>query len=262
MESCFQRSSVFESCVGVSRRFLIICLLSLGGVGRKGPTLANPVLANPFLANPFLANPFLANPFLDLVCVMAPRVGPKPRERVGFGRVGPRRVGAPKGGGPKMSRFFPPLLHLSLFLSLSGCLLVEFWWCLKRRALTCAPLEFSGCVKPRRLGALGMAPSLREGHGPYLGGGGIIFFRGGSRILANFHLANWPNLVWVMAKNKQKKISRVGRATLGIAIHNLQRIVDHHAEQLWHERVSLLASFEDDAVQHACRIFWVRARGE
>ena len=41
----------------------------------------------------------------------------------------PRRV-----EGPKFRAFFFPLpLPFSLFLSLSGCLLVEFWWCLKRR---------------------------------------------------------------------------------------------------------------------------------
>ena len=51
--------------------------------------------------------------------------------------------GAPKGGGPKggprrvggaqISRFFFLLPSpFSLFLSLSGYLLVEFWWCLKR----------------------------------------------------------------------------------------------------------------------------------
>ena len=62
---------------------------------------------------------------------------------------GPRRVGlegrAPKGGaqrerggprveGPKFRAFFPlSPPPFSLFLSLSGRLLVEFWWCLKRQ---------------------------------------------------------------------------------------------------------------------------------
>ena len=41
--------------------------------------------------------------------------------------------GAPKGGGAKISRFFPsPAPIFALFVSL-GCLLVEFWWCLKHR---------------------------------------------------------------------------------------------------------------------------------
>ena len=81
----------------------------------------------------------------------------------GARRVGVRRVGGPKGwgpeglgarrvGGPKFRAFFfslPPEFH-SFFLSLGG-LLVEFWWCLKRRDAQSARLEFSGCrVKPRR----------------------------------------------------------------------------------------------------------------
>ena len=47
--------------------------------------------------------------------------GPNPE------KVGTPKGGCPKGGGPKISRFFFfRLLHLfSLFLSLSGCLLVE-----------------------------------------------------------------------------------------------------------------------------------------
>ena len=71
---------------------------------------------------------------------------------VGPWKVGPKGVGARRGGRPKISRFFfslPP--ETSLFLLSLGGLLVEFWWCLKRRALKCVRLEFSGCrVKPRR----------------------------------------------------------------------------------------------------------------
>ena len=80
---------------------------------------------NPILANPILANPILANPFLDLVCVMAQRVGPKPRKigprRVGPRRVGPRRVGprrcCPEGwGGPTFRAFFSsPTTSFALF---------------------------------------------------------------------------------------------------------------------------------------------------
>ena len=60
--------------------------------------------------------------------------GPKPR-KIGPRRVGPKRVGgAPKGGEPKISRFFfpfpPPFWSFCVSL---GVLLVEFWWCLKRR---------------------------------------------------------------------------------------------------------------------------------
>ena len=59
--------------------------------------------------------------------------GPNP-EKVWPRRVEPRRVGGPKGGGPKISRFFFPVPpQNSFFSSLSGGLLVEFWWCLKRR---------------------------------------------------------------------------------------------------------------------------------
>ena len=41
---------------------------------------------------------------------------------------------APKGGGPKISRFFPLLPPQFSFFSPSlGGSFVEFWWCLKRR---------------------------------------------------------------------------------------------------------------------------------
>ena len=65
--------------------------------------------------------------------------------RVGTPKGGGPKVGAPKGGGPegggpKISRFFFPSPAAKFVLSsLSGCLLVEFWWCLKRRdAQMCA----------------------------------------------------------------------------------------------------------------------------
>ena len=50
-------------------------------------------------------------------------------------KVGPRRVvGARRVGGPKFRAFFFPVPpQNSFFSSLSGGLLVEFWWCLKRR---------------------------------------------------------------------------------------------------------------------------------
>ena len=75
----------------------------------------------------------------------------------------PRKIGGPKGGGPKISRFFffplPP--QNSFFSSLSGGLLVEFWWCFEAPgALQCARLEFSGGrVQPRR-------PQSRRGFTP------------------------------------------------------------------------------------------------
>ena len=66
---------------------------------------------------------------LDLgvcVCVM---VGPKGWAQTQK-KSGPEGWG-PKGGEPNISRFFvpSPALPFSLFLSLSGCLLVEFWGC-------------------------------------------------------------------------------------------------------------------------------------
>ena len=104
---------------------------------RKGPTLANPILA--ILIRPILANPILPIQFgpihfgpIDFwiwrVMVVPQTVVPNPRKNRA------PKGGAPKGGRPKISRFvFPPLPpQFSLILSLSGCLLVEFWWCLKR----------------------------------------------------------------------------------------------------------------------------------
>ena len=62
--------------------------------------------------------------------------GPQPRKsgvrrvgaKSGAGRVGVRRVGS-----PKFRAFFPSPVQNSFFSSLSGGLLVEFRWCLKRR---------------------------------------------------------------------------------------------------------------------------------
>ena len=71
---------------------------------------------------------------------------------VGARRVVARKVGA-RRVGPTNSRFFfpSPAPSFRMYVSLSGGLLVEFSWCLKRRTLKCARLEFSGCrVKPRR----------------------------------------------------------------------------------------------------------------
>ena len=62
----------------------------------------------------------------------------------------PEKLGA-EGWGPKFRAFASPAT-ISLFSCLSGCLFVEFWWC----------LEFSGCcVKPWRpnVHILGSRPS-------------------------------------------------------------------------------------------------------
>ena len=71
----------------------------------------------------------------------------------GSGCVSWPRRGGPRGGRPKISRFFFRVpLPLSLFSSLSlwgssrG-----FWWCLKRRGFEMFTFGLSGCrVKPRR----------------------------------------------------------------------------------------------------------------
>ena len=57
-----------------------------------------------------------------------------------FGIWCARKGGGPKGGGPgrweaqNFALFFPFPPHNSFFSSLSGGLLLEFWWCLKRRS--------------------------------------------------------------------------------------------------------------------------------
>ena len=63
----------------------------------------------------------------------APKGGaPKGGAPKGWGSEG--WGGAPKGGEPEISRFFfPSPATISLFLCLSGCLVVEFWWCFEGR---------------------------------------------------------------------------------------------------------------------------------
>ena len=106
------------------------------------------------------------------------RVGPKgwrlkPRKsgapKRGTLKGGAQKGGAPKGGGPKISRFFfPPPATIVFLLSLSWGPCVEFWWCLKRRALKCARLEFSGCRV--------RAPAARSGGAA---GRRVVHWRGG-----------------------------------------------------------------------------------
>ena len=53
---------------------------------------------------------------------------------------------------PKFRSFSPLSPQNSLFSSLSGCLLVEFWWCFEDRDPQMCTFGLSGCrVKPRRL---------------------------------------------------------------------------------------------------------------
>ena len=78
------------------------------------------------------------------------RVQAQPRKNGPEGWVGPRRVGPRRVGGPKFRVFFPSPATISLFLCLSGCLLVEFWWCLKRRSPSMCPFGVLGlsCEAP------------------------------------------------------------------------------------------------------------------
>ena len=110
------------------------------------PTLANtnwPILAKPILAQ------IGVSVFGELRRVGPSKGGAQTQKKSGAEGWGVD--GAPKGEGPKISRFFSSPATISLFLCLSGCLLVEFWWCLKRRGAQMCTFEFSGCrVKPRR----------------------------------------------------------------------------------------------------------------
>ena len=60
-------------------------------------------------------------------------LGPKEWGPQRVGGQKPRKNGCNEGWEPKISRFFPSAATISLFVCLSWCLLVEFWWCLKRR---------------------------------------------------------------------------------------------------------------------------------
>ena len=74
-------------------------------------------------------------------------------------KLGPQGLGSqgrgpegwgPEGWGPEgwaqhFALFFPLPLPFPLFFSVSGGLLVEFWWCLKAGTLKCARMQFSHC---------------------------------------------------------------------------------------------------------------------
>ena len=83
--------------------------------------------------------PILPNPFLDLVCVMVEPRSPEGGEG-DEGGVQTQRKWGPKGGEPKISRFFffPLSRPLVRFFCLSGCFLMEFWCFLKVGTLKCA----------------------------------------------------------------------------------------------------------------------------
>ena len=53
--------------------------------------------------------------------------------------------GTPPPDSPKFRLFFPLPLPFSLFFCLSGGLIVEFWWCLKRRDTQMFTFGISGC---------------------------------------------------------------------------------------------------------------------
>ena len=96
-------------------------------LGRLWPTLAKPCVAKTKFGNQLLPEPSLPS-------LAKTKFGQKNIGQSIFG-TGVCHGGTPKGGGPKISRFFPlsrtPIFAL-FCLSLSGCLLVDFW-CLKRR---------------------------------------------------------------------------------------------------------------------------------
>ena len=140
------------------------------------PNLAKPDLAIliwpnwPIFVDRILAKPHLAN----FVSGGGPEgrgpggVGARTQKKWGPegwgpGRVGAGRVGGPEGGGPKISRFFfflslLPEISLS---SRSGGLLVEFWWCLKRRDAQMCTFGLSGCRR-----GVELWPLFKAMHGP------------------------------------------------------------------------------------------------
>ena len=77
--------------------------------------------------------------------------GAKPRKSEGPKLWGPEVVGAPKGGEPKISRFFfhlPP--QFFVFFPSLLVFFVEFWWCLKRRGAQMCTFGVLGvsCASP------------------------------------------------------------------------------------------------------------------
>ena len=109
-----------------------------GRTRRKRPTLANPVLA--IMIWPIWANPILANPFWAILVLARANFGQNQFWPIQFwiwcvSWWGPERWGPEGGGGrgAKFRAFFPSPAAKFVIFSLSGCLLVEFWWCLKRR---------------------------------------------------------------------------------------------------------------------------------
>ena len=87
-----------------------------------------------------LANPYFGQSICICVCFM---VGAHTQEK-SSPKGGALKGGALKGGEAQNFALFSPspASMFALFLSLSGCLLVEFWWC----TLKCARLEFSVVV--------------------------------------------------------------------------------------------------------------------
>ena len=70
----------------------------------------------------------------------------------GLPSAGPPSTGPPlRRTAQNFALFLPFPATVSLFLCLSGCLLVEFWWCFDSRNPEMCTFELSGCrVKPRR----------------------------------------------------------------------------------------------------------------
>ena len=168
----------------------------------------------------FLANPFLTNPS-GSVCVChgrAQRVEPIPRKNRALKggaqtqkKSGPKgrgpKGGAPKGRWPKISCFFFLLpLPFSLFLSLSGCLLVEFWWCLKRRSPQMCPFGLSDCrVKPRS-GARRRTRRVQQQH--------TTTHNNNDTLHNNTSQRDWPKMDWPSGLAKHG-LAKIGLAKVG-----------------------------------------------
>ena len=89
------------------------------------PKLAWPKSVMTLTAETFLANPILAK--ISVFSVVSQSVRPRRMGAPKGGGQNPEKVGPRRVGGPKFRVFFSLLPTISLFLSLSGSLLVEFW---------------------------------------------------------------------------------------------------------------------------------------
>ena len=140
------------------------------GPRRVGPRRVGPRRVGPRRVGPRRVRPRrVGGPNLEKVgprWVGPERVGPRrvePRKGGGAERVGPRKGVAPKGGAPKggeaqnFALFLTFPATVSLFLCLSGGLLVKFWWCFEAPGRSNVHVWSSRAVacEPRRPGLVG-----------------------------------------------------------------------------------------------------------